>query len=336
MKLEVLHHNPMFIVDDVHNEQCVDILINYISEYLLSKKIVFLTDILIDKECISIIEQILPYTKGVVCLTEDNIQTLTLKNVLTYITEKGYQVIVGNDLETCINTALEIADGDTIILFGSPDMNSSIRLLLSGAYKKWQRKTGIKARNALSKEVRKELSNRIVQQILKSDEFQKANIIMSYKAVKGEVDLRELDAEAEALGKKIVYPYCVSSTEMIGLLPHGKDAWIVGHYGIMEPIPERSNVITPDKIDLVLCPCSAFDHQCNRLGMGAGYYDRYLEKCHNACIVSVAFEAQRVKLVETCSWDRPMQMTITEDRIYLCSLRKGNGDIHGIMDSAGK
>ena len=62
---------------------------------------------------------------------------------------------------------------------------------------------------------------------------------------------------------------------MAALAPKGEDAWREGSYGIMEPVMEKSQMVQPEDIDLILCPCTAFDEDCNRMGMGGGYYDRY-------------------------------------------------------------
>ena len=103
---------------------------------------------------------------------------------------------------------------------------------------------------------------------------------------------------------------------MTALLPHGEDSWAEGYCGISEPLPEKSELIRPEEIDLVLCPCTVFDEHCNRMGMGAGFYDRYLEKCVNAHIVSVAFECQKAVRIPTESWDKPMDAVFTEKAVY--------------------
>ena len=56
----------------------------------------------------------------------------------------------------------------------------------------------------------------------------------------------------------------------------GPDGWEVGAYGIRTPVLERAALIRPEALDLVLVPCTAFDAVCRRVGMGKGYYDRYL------------------------------------------------------------
>ena len=103
---------------------------------------------------------------------------------------------------------------------------------------------------------------------------------------------------------------------MIALIPSGADPWKPGAFGIREPAREASEEVKPEDIDLVICPCTVFDESCNRMGMGAGYYDRYLPKCVNAVICAVAFEAQKTEHVPADEWDRPMDLVFTEESVY--------------------
>lgn len=134
--------------------------------------------------------------------------------------------------------------------------------------------------------------------------------------MRGEADLRELNELAARQGKRMIYPYCISATEMIALSPRGPESWSVGHSGILEPIPEKSDVVSPTDIDLVLCPCTAFDSAGNRMGMGAGYYDCYLEKCVGIVAAAVAFECQKLSRVSVAPWDKPIQKIFTEAATY--------------------
>ena len=179
------------------------------------------------------------------------------------------------------------------------------------------RKNKIQARNKLSAEERALFSEQISEHIWGSDIFQKAQTIMIYSAVKGEVSLQRLELTATKLGKQLVFPLCVSKSEMIALSPktnlsNGQSAWKTGMYGIMEPVREYSMEIAPDDIDLVICPCTAFDEHGGRMGMGAGYYDRFLLKCTNARVAAVAFEVQKVACVPMEAWDRRMDVIFTE------------------------
>ncbi|MBQ4650110.1 MAG: 5-formyltetrahydrofolate cyclo-ligase [Firmicutes bacterium] len=183
------------------------------------------------------------------------------------------------------------------------------------------RKSKIAARDALSPEERKVLSEDIVSKIVESPEFKEAKTVLIYRATRGEVRLEALETAPEAEGKRLLFPLCLTNSEMIALLPDGPDAWQEGYYGIWEPIREKSQEIAPEKIDLVICPCTVFDDKCGRMGMGAGFYDRYLEKCVNAHVVSVAFEVQKADEIPMAPWDKPMEKTFTEKTVYCSEIK---------------
>ena len=71
-----------------------------------------------------------------------------------------------------------------------------------------------------------------------------------------------------------------------------------------------------DQLDLVLVPCTAFDAACRRVGMGKGYYDRYLPRCTRAVKIGIAFEAQRVEHAAVDEHDQRLDAYVTERGIY--------------------
>ena len=166
------------------------------------------------------------------------------------------------------------------------------------------------ARKALSPETVEELSRRIVKRVERLQEYKQARNVMIYRAVHGEVRLELLR------GKNFIYTLCTGPGEMCALLPEGEGAWRKGAFGIPEPVREVSREIAPEEIDLVLCPCAAFDADCRRLGMGGGYYDRFLPKCTGAKFIAAAYEFQKAEEILTRSWDIPMDAVVTEERIY--------------------
>lgn len=175
------------------------------------------------------------------------------------------------------------------------------------------RKEKKQARAALSPQERAEKSARAVERLAASEAFRQARTVMLYDHVGGELSLDSLLTHPAAAGKRFCYPLCVSRTEMIAMVP---GAWRSGAYGIREPVRELSEEVPPEELDLVVCPGTAFDPACNRMGMGGGYYDRYLPRCVNARIVMAAFEVQKVEAVPTDEWDQPVEAVFTEDAVY--------------------
>ena len=172
------------------------------------------------------------------------------------------------------------------------------------------RSVKIQARETLTAAERTEKSRIICQKIRDTAEYQNASIIMLYRSIRSEVQLTALE-EAED-GKKLVYPICISKTEMIAAC--GRE-WTKGALGIMEPVPEE--ILQPEDIDLVICPCVSFNRQCRRLGMGRGYYDRFLSRCRTYW--GVAFDVQKSDAIPEDPWDIPMQRIYTEFQLYLHS-----------------
>ena len=67
---------------------------------------------------------------------------------------------------------------------------------------------------------------------------------------------------------------------------------------------------------LVIMPGVAFDKNCNRIGYGKGFYDKFLMKHPNARRMALAFELQRIPLIPTDAYDIRPHCLITEEMIY--------------------
>jgi 5-formyltetrahydrofolate cyclo-ligase len=72
-------------------------------------------------------------------------------------------------------------------------------------------------------------------------------------------------------------------------------------------------LVDPSTIDVVYVPMVAFDSTKNRIGMGAGYYDRFLQTYSNS-IIGVAFDFQECKHIQTNKYDVPMDTIITNKK----------------------
>jgi len=181
--------------------------------------------------------------------------------------------------------------------------------------KQAQRRAGIAARRALAPVQRETANAALCKAIAALDCFQRAKHILFYAAFGGETDLSALAETAQRLGKSVAYPVCGEGFSLTAAIPD-PDGWEVGAYGIRTPVLARSQVLTPDQLDLVLVPCTAFDAACRRVGMGKGYYDRYLPRCTRAVKLGIAFEAQRVPRAAADAHDQRLDAFVTEEHIY--------------------
>ena len=83
-----------------------------------------------------------------------------------------------------------------------------------------------------------------------------------------------------------------------------------GAYGIDEP--QGSEIIPPDKIDIMIQPGVAFTLQGDRLGRGKGFYDRYTSReGFRAYCIGVCFKHQVLDELPTEPHDRRVNKVIT-------------------------
>ena len=77
--------------------------------------------------------------------------------------------------------------------------------------------------------------------------------------------------------------------------------------------PCEFELVKPEKIDIIVCPVVAFDSECNRLGYGGGYYDRYLPRMSPSALkLGVAFACQQVEEIPRDPHDIPLDCIVTE------------------------
>ena len=181
--------------------------------------------------------------------------------------------------------------------------------------KQVQRKAGIAARRALAPETRAAANAALCTRLAALPCFRQARTILLYAAFGGEADLATLAETARGLGKTLAYPVCGENFSLTAAVP-GEDGWEAGAYGIRTPILSRAEILPPEALDLILVPCTAFDAACGRVGMGKGYYDRYLPRCTRAVKLGIAFEAQRVPHAALDKHDQRLDAFITEGGIY--------------------
>lgn len=185
---------------------------------------------------------------------------------------------------------------------------------LTAQEKRAQRALGRSRRGRLTPEQRRSASEEICRSIARLEAFQRARRVFSYAAHGAEADLAPLRALSPE--KLWYYPLCQAHGGMEALRPLDPSAWQKGAFGIREPLPERSERCAPEELDLVLVPLTAFDAQCRRVGMGGGYYDRFLPRCTAALWVGAAFACQRVERAATERWDRSLDLVVTEEGCY--------------------
>ncbi len=161
-------------------------------------------------------------------------------------------------------------------------------------------------------------SNKIIGTIMKLPQFINCKNIMLYLSFNKEVDTSPLATWCLDNGKTVIAPYCIQSERKIipFKINNLTNDLTKSTFGIMEPnhkLLEKTNI---EAIDLIIVPGVVFDKHCNRIGFGAGYYDRFLtEKPKNTPAIGIAYDYQITDKVPTDEYDIPLDFIITEKRI---------------------
>jgi len=174
------------------------------------------------------------------------------------------------------------------------------------------RTAALARRQALPREYHAAASAKICSSLLSLPEYQNANVIFSYFPVGGEVDVMALNRAAIADGKRLAFPVCQRGGIMHAYSVPDTTAVVCGMYGILQPDLSLAAPVFSAEIDLVIVPVVAFDEARNRLGHGAGYYDRYLPLCNHAKTIGVAFQTQGFPDVYPAPHDVALDAIITE------------------------
>ena len=176
------------------------------------------------------------------------------------------------------------------------------------------RKLAIQRRNAIRR--RDEKSHNISERAEALPEFISAKHILAYLDIRSEVKTRQIVQRIlDAPQKSCYIPFCVCQSLRIFPLT----AWEPlekKSFGILEPKDEEIQQLDADQrfpIDLALVPGVAFDRELNRIGYGAGYFDRLLSNdIPNANRIALAFDEQIVTSVPKEDFDIPMHRIVTD------------------------
>ena len=150
---------------------------------------------------------------------------------------------------------------------------------------------------------------------------QRANNIGIYMSVAGEIDCGPLIKMGWLRKKRIFAP--VLAKNRLNFAPLNPGSKLVpNRFDILEPVYRFDDLINPRQLNIVIVPLLAFDMQLNRIGMGAGYYDRTFafskrqKVWRRPLLIGVAYSFQRVEDLAARSWDVPLHTVITEQKCF--------------------
>ena len=185
-------------------------------------------------------------------------------------------------------------------------------------------------RRALPQAQQRDMADALCRHLLRSHAYRNAGSLAAYFPFGGEPDLRPLMRQALADHKTVFLPVVRDGEKRLHFRPWAPGTRMLkNRYGIPEPA-DTAGERPPQYLDLVLTPLVAFDAHGNRLGMGAGFYDRsfafrrHRRRVGVPLLVGAAWSFQQLDTIEAMPWDVPLDAVVTEQG--WCSTRS-RGDL---------
>ena len=165
-------------------------------------------------------------------------------------------------------------------------------------------------RRALAADVVARSSAVVVERLRGLPEVREAQTIGAYLGVRSEVDPSAL---CDDEGLDVALPVTTPGEPLRFVVPAGP--LLDGPFGIRQPGDGRE--VATDDLDLVLIPVVAADEMGNRVGHGAGFYDRTFARDRRTdparpLLIGLCHAFQVVPRLEARSWDVPLDLVVTE------------------------
>ena len=172
-------------------------------------------------------------------------------------------------------------------------------------------RTEVKQRRlALTPQERKEKSRCICAALLSI--LNGTGPVMVYVAKPPEVDTELLITTLLARGTRVIVPVIERKTTTLRL-SYLEDPSVLVESTFCVPEPVGCEIpARPDEIGIAIIPLLAFDRQGNRLGYGAGYYDRFLAAHPRVKTIGIAFACQEMPELPGEPTDIRMDRILTE------------------------
>jgi 5-formyltetrahydrofolate cyclo-ligase len=161
----------------------------------------------------------------------------------------------------------------------------------------------------------------IADRIAEIRALRRASRIAIYSAFRGEVNCEPV-LNMQILRKKSVF-LPILKKKHIKFAPLYPDTkWTTNRFGILEPVYSNCDLVSGRELDVVLVPLVGFDRECNRIGMGAGYYDRCFafrkrrSVWRKPLLIGLAYDFQRIESIRPEVWDVPLDCVVTEEECY--------------------
>ena len=158
--------------------------------------------------------------------------------------------------------------------------------------KKLLRKEALRRRRSLTAAERQEKSRLIAEKLLTDDRIRSARTVLGFFSMKDEVEMEDILHHLLAMGKKVALPLVTGPGIMEAVELKSFADLVQGDFNIPTVRKDAREIIAPHELDCIIVPAVAFSDEGYRLGMGGGFYDRYLVRAEKTARLAVVFDCQ--------------------------------------------
>lgn len=176
-------------------------------------------------------------------------------------------------------------------------------------------------RNQLSDQLKLKMDLKIHDRLFNLKEYRECSYLFTYFSFKTEPDTIDIIRRALSEKKRLYLPR-VEGRAMNFYEIRDFSSLKRSRFGIYEPdesheICYGAASITDKDIKLMLLPGLAFDLMGNRIGYGAGYYDRYLSEHAEDCFIlaALSYDFQVLERIDAMEYDIRTDLIITPNRL---------------------
>lgn len=154
------------------------------------------------------------------------------------------------------------------------------------------------------------------ERLCRTDEFQRAQVVMFFLSLEKEIDTTEAIQQALSRGKTVAVPAIIWDERRLQPVRISSLDCRMHHdrHNLRWPIDTER--LAPEKVELIVVSGLGFDVRGNRLGRGGGYYDRFLgdgQDGLSGVSCGLAFENQLIDSMPVTEHDVPLDMLVTDE-----------------------
>ena len=182
------------------------------------------------------------------------------------------------------------------------------------------REEHLAAREALSEQERSVLDDRITQKLLATSEYAEATTVLTYVSVSSEVSTRMFIECALRDGKTVAVPRCLPGHCLEFVAIASLEQLVAAPFNLLEPAKELP-AVTEDQKNNSICivPALLVDTKGDRLGYGAGFYDRFLSTYPGKKICLAYQQSLSRTTLPHTAFDVAVDVVITESEVLTCA-----------------